>query len=487
MMTGILESRFRLSHYGTTPGREVIGGLITYLTLAYIIVVNPNMLGLTGMPVGAVMIATCLSAAIGTIVMALYANLPFAQAPGMGLNAFFTFTVVFGLGFSWQQALAMVFVCGIVNIIIVFTRLRQKLVNAIPRQIQLAIGAGIGGFIAYIGIKNAGLIKFTLDPGTYVQLGDGDPLTTTIVSNASAVPGIVAFNNAALVLGLLGIVIMAVLMVKKVPGAMLVGIGIATVLGVPFGLVNADFGGYLATLGDAFGDFGSVVGQALAAIPSLFSGPAKLPLVIATIFAMSLTDTMDTIGTLLSAGGKLFSMEEIAGRSGDNRFARALRADGLATAPGALLGTSNTTTYIESGAGIMAGARTGLASMVTAGLMLLSILLLPLTLAVPAYATAPALIIVGFMMFAALKEVRMDILAILFPAMATIVFMIATYSITEGIAIGLVLHCAIRVFQTREERLETSDEEDEHRTGFNPFLVAMTGLFVLHWVISALI
>ncbi|MDR0979718.1 MAG: NCS2 family permease [Candidatus Nomurabacteria bacterium] len=483
----VLRQGFQLKRYGTTPGKEFVGGFVTFLALAYIIVVNPNILAQTGMPAGAVMLATCFASAFGTMIMAVYANVPFAQAPGMGLNAFFTFTVVFGLGFSWQQALAMVFICGIINIAITVTSLRQKLINAIPRPMQLAIGAGIGAFILYIGVKNAGLINFTLDPGTYTVLGDGDPLTSTIVGSAGAVPAIVPFNTPALILAIVSLIITSILMAKKVPGAMLIGIIVATILGIFPGLVSVDFGGYFGTLGTAFTDLGSVAGQALTAIPSLFADPAKIALVIGTIFAMSITDTMDTIGTLLSAGNTLFSKAEIAGTGGDGRFKRAQIADSLATSPGAIFGTSNATTFIESGAGIAAGARTGLASLWTSAFLLLSIILLPLVLAVPSYATAPALIIVGCMMFAPLRELDMDNLAIAIPAVATIVFMVAAYSITEGIAIGMVLYLAIRIFQNKEQRLESSDPDDQYETGINPFLVAMTALFILHWIISVVL
>ena len=486
-MKGLL-SRFQLERYGTNPGREASAGIATFLAMAYIIPVNAAILSMTGIPGGAVMLATCFASAFGTYLMAFYANVPFAQAPGMGLNAFFTFTVVFGLGFSWQQALAMVFICGVFNLIIVLCGFRQKLINAIPAYMKHAIGAGIGGFILYIGIKNAGLIEFIIDPGTYIRLGDGDPATTTIIGNSGAIPGLVAFNSTSVLLALGAILLTIVLVAKKVRGGILIAIVAATIAGIPFGLVSLDMAKYFNELGGAFSDLGSVFGQALIAVPSLFSDVAKIPIVLAAIFALSLTDIMDTIGTLIGAGSKIFTPEEMRGEGTDNRFKRAVNCDiAASTKVGAILGTSNVTTYIECGVGIEAGGRTGLASVWTATLFLASVVLAPIAMAVPGYATAPALIVVGALMLAPVGKIGAKLLdpVISIPVAFTVFTMLITYSITNGIALGFIAHCVIRLFLTAKQREALSDEDGGGK--LQPILVVMTLLFALGFVISAII
>ena len=259
------------------------------------------MLELTGMPWGAVFLATIISATVGTLVMGLFANVPYAQAPGMGLNAFFTYTVCFALGFSWQQALAMVFLCGVVNIIITVTRIRKAIIKAIPVSLQNAIGGGIGIFIAYIGVKNAGLINFTSDPGKNVILEGG-----TVISDASAVPALVTLNNPVVILAIIGLVIMTVLLIFKVKGAILIGIAATTVIGIPMGVVNLSELGGLNDFSSAFSELGTTFGAAFGSegLGSLFSDASKIPLVLMTIFAFSLSDTFDTIGTFIGRAGE---------------------------------------------------------------------------------------------------------------------------------------------------------------------------------------
>ena len=469
---------FKLEEYNTNVRTEIIAGVVTFFTMAYIIIVNQSILSLAGVPAGAVTIATCIAAAVGTIMMAI-ANVPYAQAPGMGLNAFFTFTVVFGLGFTWQEALAMVFICGIINFIITITSVRKYIIAAIPKSLQLAIGAGIGIFIAYIGIKSAGLLNFTIDPGTYLALGDGNPETTTIVAGSGAIPAIVPINTVALILAVLSIILMAILVTKKVPGAILISIVISTIVAAIFGLTSFAMGDYFLTLGDNFKELGGVFGQAIVSLPKLFSDPTKILMVIATIFAFSLTDIFDSIGTFIGTGRAtgIFTDEEIdniaSNRGFKSRIEKALLADSLATSIGAILGTSNTTTYVESAAGISAGGRTGLTALTTAVCFLLAILFSPLVIAVPALATAPALIIVGVFMAQPLKDIHWADLKDAIPAFLTAVGMAFFYSISTGIAIGFIFFCILRIASGKAREISIT-------------LWIITLLFIGNFVLTAL-
>ena len=268
-----MEKFFKLKENGTTVSKEFIAGLTTFFAMAYIIFVNPSMLSLAGtsdnpMPSGAVFLATIIASVIGTLVMGLFANVPYAQAPGMGLNAFFTFTVCGVLGFTWQQALAMVFICGIMNIIITVTKIRKMIIKAIPESIQNAIGGGIGIFISYIGLKNAGLLSFTSDPGKHVVLDSG-----TVVADSSTVPALVAFDNPAVILALIGIIITIILLVLKVKGAIMIGIIATTIIGIPMGVVDISAIGTTGGLSDSFSQLGDVFGVAFGekGLLSLFS------------------------------------------------------------------------------------------------------------------------------------------------------------------------------------------------------------------------
>jgi len=476
---------FKLEEHGTNVRTEVVAGLVTFVTMAYIIIVNQSILSMTGIPAGAVILATCIAALIGTFMMVL-ANVPFAQAPGMGLNAFFTFTVCFGLGFSWQQALAMVFICGIINFIITVTNIRKLIIVSIPKELQSSIGVGIGIFIAYIGIKNAGFLSFTIDPGTYIMLGDGNPATTTIIANSSVIPGLVAINSPELIMAVVSIIVMIILVVievvgKRLKGAILISIIGTTIIGGFVGLTSVDFSGYMATLSQSFSDLGGVFGESVRAVPSLFADSTKILMVLVTIFAFSLTDTFDTIGTLLGTGRgtKIFTDEEIREvatlKGFKTRLEKALLADSLATSIGSLFGTSNTTTYIESGAGIAAGGRTGLTSVMTCICFAASMFLAPLVLAVPGWATAPALIVVGVFMASALRDIEwsIDNIVTTFPAFLTGVFMAFSYSITTGIAIGFLVFCVTKIASGKVKEI-------------HPVLGIVTILFMLNFLFNAL-
>ncbi|OGO79267.1 MAG: guanine permease [Clostridiales bacterium GWB2_37_7] len=464
-----VEKFFKLKEHGTTAKTEVLAGLTTFLTMAYIIFVNPNILSLSGMDRGAVFVATILAAAIGTFIMGFVANVPFAQAPGMGLNAFFTFTVVFGLGFSWQQALAMVFICGIINIIITVTKIRKMIIKAIPVSLQYAISGGIGLFIAYIGIKQAHFLNFTAEaPSKIVALGEGGLFQDVI-------PAIVNFKDPVAQVALIGLVITIVLMVKKVKSAILLGIVFTTIAGIFFKITSvpsfADLNFAIPSLAPTFLklDFAG-----------LFADPSKIFIAITTIFAFSLTDTFDTIGTFLGTGRKsgIFdkkdedSFEHGTGMS--SKLEKALFADATATSIGALLGTSNTTTYIESAAGISQGGKTGLTSTTVGVLFLFSLFLAPIAGIVPGAATAPALIVVGILMAESLGKIEWADFDIAVASFMTIAFMPFTYSITSGVAAGFIFYCIAKLVKGKAKDI-------------HPILYIVTGLFILSYVINALI
>ena len=469
-----MEKFFKLKENGTNVRTEILAGFTTFFAMAYIIMVNPTMLAQSGMPWGAVFLATIIASIIGTLVMGLFANVPYAQAPGMGLNAFFVFTVVFGLDFTWQEALAMVFLCGVINILITVTKIRKLIIKAIPESLQNAIGGGIGIFIAYIGIKNAGLLSFTSDPGNYVQKESG-----TVIANSSIVPELVALNNPAVLLAIFGIILTVILLICKVKGAIFIGIIATTVVGIPLGITQVASGISFTeavsqlpeTLGAAFGNPGLL---------SLFNDISKLPLVLMTIFAFSLSDTFDTIGTFIGTGRKsgIFSDDDVKALEDSAGFKskmdKALFADATATSIGAIFGTSNTTTYVESAAGIGAGGRTGLTSVVVAILFAISAFFASFLSAVPAAATAPALIIVGIMMLSAFKDIQWEELDEAIPAFFASVFMGLCYSISYGIAAGFLFYCIVKVFKGEAKEI-------------NPVLWVSTGLFIINFIILAII
>ncbi|MDD2362209.1 MAG: NCS2 family permease [Oscillospiraceae bacterium] len=479
-----MEKFFKLKENNTNVRTEVIAGITTFFAMAYIIMVNPNMLSQAGtdanpFPKGAIFLATIIAAVIGTLIMGLLANVPYAQAPGMGLNAFFVYTVVFALEFSWQQALAMVFICGVVNILITVTKIRKLIIKAIPVSLQHAIGGGIGIFIAYIGIKNAGLISFTSDPGTYTQLGEGG----TVIASGAAVPGLVDFDNKFLWLALIGIALIMILLVLKVKGAILISIIVTAIIGIPLGITDVSLNNPNAfSFSEALSQLPTTFGAAFGSkgMGSLFNDVSKLPLVLLTIFAFSLSDTFDTIGTFIGTGRKsgIFSEEDqkaLKSSSGfKSKMDKALFADSVATSIGAVFGTSNTTTYVESAAGIGAGGRTGLTSVVTAILFIVSAFFAPLVSIIPVQATAPALIAVGIMMLSSFKEIEWGELEVAIPAFFAGIFMAICYSISYGIAGGFIFYCIIKTI--------TGKAKEVH-----PILWVSTALFILNFVVLAII
>ncbi len=447
---------FRLKENGTCVSTEIIAGLTTFFAMSYIIVVNPNILSQSGMEWGAVFLATIISSIIGTLIMGLIANVPYAQAPGMGMNAFFVYTICFGLGFTWQQALSMVFICGLLNVLITVTKIRKYIIKAIPLSLQNAIGGGIGIFVAYIGMLNIGLINF--DAG---------------------VPALSALNSPVLWLFLIGLAITVVLLTLKVKGAILIGIVATTLIGIPMGVT---------TTADtvSFTDACKALPQTFLAIfkdggiTSLFSDMSKLPLVLITIFSFSITDTFDTIGTFIGTGRRagIFGEEETAnidsGRGFKTRLDKAIFADATATSIGALVGTSNTTTFVESAAGIGVGGRTGLTSVVVSICFALSAFLASFVSAVPSAATAPALVVVGVMMMSSFKNINWNDLDDAIPAFFASIFMGLCYSISYGIAAGFIFYCIIKTCKGKAKDIPL-------------ILWICTGLFILNFVLNALL
>lgn len=463
-----MEKFFKLKENGTDVKTELMAGLTTFLTMAYILFVNPQILALAGMDKNAVFMATILAAAIGTFIMGFVANVPFAQAPGMGLNAFFTFTVVLGLGFSWQEALAMVFICGLINILITVTKIRKMIIKAIPVSLQYAISGGIGLFIAYIGIKQAHFLNFTGDAvSTVVNMGES-------IKYYDILPSLTAFTDPIAQLALIGLVITVVLMLLKVKGSILIGILSTTVIGMFTGVTQIPD---LSTM--SFGIPSIAPTFFKLDLAGLFAEPGKVFFVITTIFAFSLSDTFDTIGTFLGTGRKAGIFDENDERifeqanSRNSKLEKALFADATATSIGALLGTSNTTTYVESAAGIGAGGRTGLTSVTVGVLFLLSIFIAPIMGIVPAAATAPALIVVGILMMESFGKITWDDFSEAVPAFFIAIFMPFAYSITTGIAIGFIFYCIVKLCKKESKTV-------------HPIMYIVTVLFLINFVITAL-
>lgn len=403
--TSSLDRYFGLTARGSDVRTEGMAGLTTFLAMAYIVVVNPLILADAGMDAGAVFVATCVAAAIGTLIMGVWGRLPIAQAPGMGLNAFFAYTVVLGMGIPWETALAATMVSGVLFLVLAVTGVRGTIINAIPHQLKMAVGAGIGLFIAFIGLKNAGLVV-------------ADEATTVGLGNVRA-PGTA--------LAVFGIIATAVFLMRGLRGAVFYGIVVTAIAGVAFGLVDTPTAvvGSVPSLAPTFG-------AAFGAFPELLTAQ-----VLVVVFTMLFVDFFDTAGTLIAVTNQAGLLEEDGSLPGGTR---PLVSDAAATIAGGALGTSTTTSYIESAAGVGSGGRTGLASVVTAGLFLLALLFSPVLSVITPEVTAAALIIVGVMMARGLGEIAWDRMEHAIPAFVTVVAMPLTYSIATGIAAGLLLY-----------------------------------------------
>ena len=409
----MFEKIFKLSSKGTNVKTELLAGLTTFLTMAYILAVNPLILGDAGMPANSVFLATAIAAALASIIMGLLANYPIALAPGMGVNAFFTYTVVFGFGFTWQAALAAVFISGILFLIVSVTGIRKLVINAIPRQLKLAIGAGIGFFIAFIGLKNAGFI--VANEATFVSLGN--------------------LKDPVVLLAVFGILVTVALIAKKVKAAVFYGLVITAVVGIALGLAGIE--GMPAA--PAFTDFANLdfsmptLGAFISGFDELFANPKWL----VVIFSFLFVDFFDTAGTLVAVANRTNLVNE----EGElENVERALLADAIGTVAGAALGTSTVTSYIESTAGVEVGGRTGLTSVTTGVLFLLSVVLMPLLVSVNSTVTAPALIVVGILMAQQLGGIEWDDFISASSGFVAIITMILTYSISDGIAFGFITY-----------------------------------------------
>ncbi len=453
---------FKLKQNGTKVSTEIMAGITTFFAMSYIIVVNPSILAESGMPWGAVFLATIIASIIGTLVMGLVANVPYAQAPGMGLNAFFTYTVCFAMGFTWQQALSMVFICGIVNIIITVTKVRKYIIKAIPLSLQNAIGGGIGIFVAYIGFLN---VK--------------DSLGGSIIGFGGGVPALATLNQPQFWVFLIGLVLIAVLLLLKVKGAILIAIVATTLIGIPFDVTVLGEGtSFVEACKELPTTFMAVFKE--GGIGSLFNDLSKLPLVLITIFCFCLSDTFDTIGTFIGTGRRsgIFSEEDEKTMDSSSGFKskmdKALFADATATSIGALIGTSNTTTFVESAAGIGAGGRTGLTSVVVAACFAASAFFAGFVSAIPAAATAPALVAVGIMMLSAFKDIDWTELDEAVPAFFAGIFMALCYSISYGIAFGFIFYVIVKICKKQIKQI-------------HPILWVCTGLFILNFILLALL
>lgn len=431
---------FKLKENNTNIRTEIIAGFTTFFAMSYIIFVNPHMLEATGMDFAAVMIATCVSAAIGSFLTAFIANIPFAQAPGMGLNALFTFTLCGGMGYTWNQALAIVFISGVIFLIITITPLRSKIIESIPKSLKSAIAAGIGLFIAFIGMLNSGLVV-VVGESNVTDMGD--------------------FASPQVLLVIIGILITAILMAWKVKGSIFIGIIATTIIGIPLGVTDIP-----STF--TYSNF-SLAPTFLQLDFNLLTA-GVLPLLTA-IVTLTMVDMFDTVGTLVgTANASGMADEEGNFKRGD----KALVADALATCAGALVGTSTVSTYMESSTGIKEGGRTGLTSVVVGLLFLAAILLGPIALMIPSAATAPALVIVGVSMMSAIKNIDWHDFEIALPCFLTIAVMPFAYSISDGIGFGFIAYTVIKIFRGKAKEV--------------PILMyIISALFVLMYVFSAYI
>lgn len=413
-----MEKLFKLKANGTTVKTEVMAGLTSFLTMVYILVVNPSILAESGMDWGAVFSATALSAGIATLVMGLLANLPFALAPGMGLNAFLTYTVVFGMGYTWEYALAAVLVEGILFILLTICNLREAIVNSIPENLKKAIAVGIGLFIAFIGMQNAGIISG--NPSTLVELH-------MFQTPAGSFSPLVA---------ILGLIVTSALIVLKVPANLLIGIILTTFIGAPFGVT--DFADHLSW---APPSLGPTIGGAFRGLAEV-SGGSFIDFVV-VLFTFLFVDMFDTVGTLIGCAIKGGMIDE---KGTIPNCKQALFADAIGTTVGAILGTSTVTTFVESSSGIIAGGRTGLTACVTAALFFLSLFLSPLFCTVPNAATAPILIIIGLYMIEPIKDIDLSQdMSEAVPAFLTIIFMPLAYSIADGIMFGVITYVILKL------------------------------------------
>lgn len=442
-MIEFLEKTFKLKEHQTSVKTEIIAGLTTFMTMAYILAVNPGILGSTGMDAGAVFTATALGAVLGCVVMAVLSNYPFALAPGMGLNAFFAYTVCGQMGYSWKVALAAVFVEGILFIILSLTKVREALFNCIPPALKFGVTSGIGLFIAFIGLQNSKIVV------------DGPTLVGLYPFKAALADGSFCHTGIGALLAIIGILITAALLAKKVPGSILLGILFTWVMGMACELTGLYVPDPKLGAFSVMPNFSNGI-----SIPSLaptfmhldFSAIATFNF-ITIMLSFMFVDLFDTLGTLIGVASKADMLDK------DGKLPKiegALLADSIATTGGAVLGTSTVTTFVESSAGVAAGGRTGLTSIVVAFLFLVSLFLAPIFLAIPAFATAPALVVVGFLMVSSLLRIDFEDFTEAVPAFIAAIAMPFMYSISEGISMGVISYVIINLVTGAYKTKKTS-------------------------------
>ena len=414
---------------------EIVAGVTTFLSMTYILAVNPEILSAAGMDKGAVFTATALSSAIATLLLAFMAKMPFAQAPSMGLNAFFAYTLVIGMGYQWETALAAVFVEGIIFILLTAFNIREKVVDCIPASLRYAISAGIGMFIAFIGLKNAGIID--ANPATFVTLGKFTPSS---------------------ILAMVGIILSGVLLIKKVKGALFYSIIICTLAGIPFGIT---------TIPEDF----SLISMPKSIAPTFlkfdFTGLLSYDMLI-IIFTLVFMDMFNTVGTLIGTATKA-NMMDSEGKL--PRMKEAMMADAIGTSVGAVLGTSTVSTYVESALGIAEGGRSGLTALVVGLLFVFSLFFAPIFMLIPAAATTGALVIVGVLMMESIKHIELDDISEALPAFITIMMMVLTYSIAEGIILGMLCYVLVKFFSNK-------------RKDIVPSMYVLGALFILKYILA---
>ena len=429
----MLKKLFGFDSTKTTVRTEIVAGITTFLTMSYILAVNPTMFGeLDGMPIGSVFTSTALAAIVGCLAMAFVGKLPFGLAPGMGLNAFFVYSVCMGMGYSWQFALTAVLIEGVIFIVLTLTNLREAIVNAIPMSLRSAIGAGIGLFIAFIGLKSAGVV--VQDSATLVTLGD--------VTSGSAL------------LAFIGLVITGFMYSRNVPGAILLGIIVTMIIGIPLGVT--EFKGIVSAP------------ESIAPIFCQFEfGQIFSVDMLVVVFTFFFIDMFDTVGTLVGVCTKAKMMDE---NGNIYRVKQAFMADSIATTLGAVLGTSTTTTYVESAAGVAQGGRSGLTALVVGGCFVIAMFFSPLFLSIPSAATAPALIIVGLLMVEQIKNIDFDDFSESLPAFVCMIMMPLTYSISNGILIGMITYVLMNVICGKFKKL-------------SPAMYILAVLFILKYIL----
>ena len=452
----MLNKIFKLKDNKTTVATELIAGLTTYMAMSYIIFVNPAILSQTGMDYNSVYVATILASMIGTFILGVVANVPYVQSAGLGLNALFTYTICGTMGFTWQQALAMVFICGVINVLITLTSVRKKVIKAIPPFMQDAITVGIGLFITYIGVKSAGLIEFAVSA-----------VNNGVANAADVVPQLATFSTKEIILAVIGIIITAILVSKKVKNSYLLSIIITTIIGLFIGVTELpDFANYsvIPSIKPTFLQLD---------FAGLFTAKAGLIVIFMTIFTLIISDLFDTIGTFIGTGKKsgIFKLDK-EGNMPKN-LEKALVCDSSTTIIGSLLGTSNVTTYVESSVGIDAGGRTGLTAVSAALCFGISLFLAPIVACVPMAAIAPILIFVGISMIENIVKIDWKDMLMAIPAFFIIVMMPLSYSITTGIQFGFILYVIVNLVNKKGKEV-------------SPIIYVFTILFIIDFIYKAL-